>query len=123
MASTTTRKRGPRTNGAKVPAGIPRWSTEESVAEFEPREHVFSIDDTDYSMPVLCSAAVAIEYVRIASSQGLNQAFFYGLRALLGDEEYEQVIHWPGLNADRAAFLAKVVDDKMMAAIGPKAKS
>lgn len=122
MATSTTRRRSPRTNGAKVPTDVPRWSTEESAAEFEPREHVFSIDDTDYTMPVHCSASLAVEYCRIARERGLDPAFEYGARALLGDDEYEAVIHWPGLKGEHVAFLSKVVDDKMMGALGPKGK-
>jgi len=116
---TTTRA----TNGHKVTADVPRWSTEESLAEFEPREHVFSIDDTDYTMPVLCSAAVAVEYVAIARKQGMDEAFEFGARALLGDADYEQVIKWRGLKGEHVAFLTKVVDDKMLGALGPKDKS
>lgn len=121
MASTTTRRRNPRTNG-QTPA-VPHWSTAESLPEFEPREHVFSIDDTNYTMPVQCSASIAIEYLKIARERGADAAFEYGARVLLGDDEYEQVIHWPGLKGEHAAFLATVVDSKMMGAIGPKAES
>jgi hypothetical protein len=104
-------------------SAAPRWSTEESVAEFEPREHVFSIDDTDYTMPVLCTASIAIQYTAIARERGLDPAFLYGLRALLGDDDFEQVINWKGMTAKHVAFLTSVVDDKMFQAVGgPKGK-
>lgn len=116
----TTRTASSPRNAASA---APHWSTEESVAAFEPREHVFSIDDTDYTMPALCSAATAIQYTEIARQRGLDPAFLYGLRALLGDEPFEQVINWAGMKAEHVAFLTKVVDDKMYGALGgPKGK-
>jgi hypothetical protein len=119
MATPTRKRTSTRaTNGAKITADVPRWSTEDSLAEFEAREHVFSIDDVDYTMPVVCSASVAIEYVAIARSQGLDAAFEYGCRELLGDDEYQRVIHWPGLKGEHITFLTKVVDDKMVEALG-----
>lgn len=123
MAATTPRTTA-RTRKPKVEtkAEAPAWSDDD--VDFTPREHVFSIGATDYTMPVECSAAQGWQYAVIVRKFGADAGFEWGARELLGEAEYETVLTWPGLTAERFQFLVRVVSDKLMAAVNdPKAGS
>lgn len=119
MATTRNRTAKPK---ALTKADAPIWSDDD--ADFTPREHVFSIGTVDYTMPIECSAAQGWQYACIVRQLGADAGFDWGGRELLGEDEYQQVLSWPHLTAERFQWLVAVVNTKLMAAVNdPKAGS
>lgn len=84
------------------------------------RVELFSIDGKVYTVPKALSPTVGLRYVHIARKQGQEMAADYLLETMLGEEAYEALMDFSGLNEDVLEIVLEACSNIALAASRPK---
>lgn len=110
------RRPAPTTLAAAAPAFEPiRLPANDEVSE--DRIPIFYIGDTEYTVPAVIPAGVALEYLRISAAAGPDAAAGVILTRVLGEEAYTALEQARGLTGDQLMQIVQLVVDQALGAL------